>query len=267
MSDPIIRADSITGRRLDRPGFSRQYLLWLFDHGAQREPPQNLRTIRLDRFVYDLPSVRNPCAFAGGAKWRTTMRALFSLAAAEPGDDLDASRISATCYCRSGILTSGSDGRHRLLAQVLWGQLRYVGELYVHEEEQDALDEQLNRALLSIEEHFAAAGVRKNELCFDWNSGDDAKLVKQLVDCANPAEWRVLIDYLHHVPRNWQTGRPTWFRSRLQLLRDIREKPRRSIWHWGSRRRPATHGPEWAFEHWYARTLPGAVERWCRFLT
>ncbi len=264
MSDATIRGDSVTGQRLDRPAVSGMYIQWLFDHSTRGSDLEDLRRVRLDRFLYHLPSVReHPHAFAGGSKWHTTMGTLFSLAAEEPGDDLLSERIEATYYRRSGILATGGDGRHRLLAQVLWGELRHVGEIYVCDEDDDAVDEELNRALLTVGERWnETTERRRRHFPFGVKSRDDAELLKKLVQSMDPAEWRVLFDYLNVASTSSNVAGPVWLQSRLALLRQIRERPVRSLWSWGPGRRPATTGPDFAFESWYRRALPSSAERW-----
>lgn len=146
---PIILADPITGQPLDQSAISAEYINWLKATGSsvmlnRHYPPTPARI-----FAYGEPEIKEPASM-GGVGWKQrTMRELFNQAA---GEKIYTVGCDAIYFTNSGILECGGGGRHRLLAQFLWGTPRLQAEsLTIYE---DSPMPQLNLALLRLKRFF-----------------------------------------------------------------------------------------------------------------
>ncbi len=265
-SDPIITTDAITSRRLGFYDFSRNYLFWQ-EHRSQLNITDCNYTgnIRLDQFVYHYPYEEpEPLrSFSGGVKWLTTLQGLLTLV----GDEsIPIINMSVRYFTRSGILTIGSGGNHRLLAYVLWGESNINSESTTIITEK-TIDPEFNTALLTIDSMFTRPEefnkfkhILFRQFQLKYFSDEESEAIKAFVSDTTPEEQNILKRYIHETSfrhnfyDNVYKIDIGWLSLRLQELREILGRSVASRWLLKMQRLFERKPMPTFFERWYDKT-------------
>ena len=241
--DPIIRNDHVTSDLLGFNKVSPNYFLWcqIFSNKASRG--FNIRS--LERYVYwrsqgnYMPPIQTVQRYKGGRKSNSTIHHLFCLAENKPFS------VSIDYYHPSGILTVTSDGNHRLLAYVLWGDLGLI-KPYITVYEEIRPDESLFEALLEIDHLFQNPRFDQSFFRFHGSREDfllQADLVKEFVKALDEEKY-ILQKYVKY-----------FFSSENERLFSLIQENRRSIIPKGkeefniNRVDPALRSFHWVYSH------------------
>jgi hypothetical protein len=190
--DPVITEDPLTSFKLDHPHISLTYLGWLAETSSHQSFNKDFPPVCLDQFVYARKGNESLLAYTCGTneknKWHTTIKAMLTLAA---GQQIPCC-MNSRYFSRSRVLTIGTDGNHRHLAHVLWGEpILHTMQLKVFDEIPDL---ELNEALLFLDSipllWFRFYSEDPRELV------NEAKWVKEVVQHATAEELGILAGYL-----------------------------------------------------------------------
>ncbi len=145
-ADPVITQDEITAAPLVPDKYAPKYLRWLESSGEYEELTGNFPPVQLENYIYDAPKAGKKPRYTGGVKWGATLRQLFLLALPQRTVQ---QWTEAIYYENTGVLRVGMDGRHRLLAHVLWGEPKLTCQSLVIYH--DKPDQDLNNALKKLD--------------------------------------------------------------------------------------------------------------------
>lgn len=149
--DPIIRQDVITGKALKNPDVSASYIEWLQKISSSEVFNSYNENVKLDKFFYTRDDEEG-YVYSGGLdkenKWVTTFYALLTFA--DAGYLPTLFQPPMIYFPNAGILTIDSDGNHRLLAHVLWGQTK-IQSTHATIYDDSLHDPELHEALLKLE--------------------------------------------------------------------------------------------------------------------
>lgn len=271
--DLLVVGDPVTGADLMSKALSRNYVSWVHRVSkpvAAVERPVDLRFDRLwlPRYAVAEPERPSPRpAYLGGQKWDTTMRALLTIAS---GGEVPHEGMSVNYYERSGLLTTGTGGNHRLLAHVLAGESRMPN--LTRWEEGHQPDPGLNDALLLVEE-VCPHGSFYLEMSPPSVRAREAANVLGFVREATDDERKIIAAFLHHHldedwwPRvswiEWETVFPKVARTPIEVLtvclsalREIRGRGPLSPFLLPMRRMFGSWHPSLKFEEWLRGANP-----------
>jgi hypothetical protein len=197
--DPLIISDPITGVDLRRTFFSDSYLEWLKANSHARTFQNRSVKVELTNFIYsrraskeNLPRYEGGVADGfGSPKWRTTFKALFSLAA---NNEIANSQMDVAYFTHSKILTVEGGGNHRLLAHVLWGEPTIKAEYFHEYTETVEPDLELNRIFTSLDNLLMRHGI-----VFKLDAYRDAEPIKEFFRKSTNSERKTIADFIAHM--------------------------------------------------------------------
>jgi hypothetical protein len=187
-SRPEIVNDPVTGRYEGYKDISHRYISYLYNLGQQETIKNNFPDISFHSFIYGGGgSDDKRKLFMGGYYWNTTFWALFTLAQGQtvPMEDAD-----IAYYQKSGIVTYSSNGSHRALAHILWGESKIAPRSMILIHEFPHLNNDLNKALLILENSEI-----KPYINFNYRSTNEIDKIKRFTFEATECEKKTITEY------------------------------------------------------------------------